>query len=67
VTKPKHRQPLDKLQVANAQAKHAAAVTALSKRFDKLGTDIAGMTKQLDQVRADLDHIENSPGQRRLH
>jgi hypothetical protein len=65
--KPKPRAALDKLAGSDALAKHVAGVTALAKRFDKLGTDISGIQKRLDQILADLDHVENSPGQRRLH
>jgi hypothetical protein len=64
---PLRRASLDKLAGSNALAKHVAGVAALSKRFDKLGTDISGIQKRLDQILADLDHVENSPGQRRLH
>jgi len=59
--KPTHRQPLDKLQINQ----FSAGVTALSKRFDGLAGDVAGIRKSLDQMRADLDHMENNPGAKR--
>jgi hypothetical protein len=62
-----HRHPLDKLSGSNALAKHVSGVAALSKRFDKLGTDISGIQKRLDKIIVDLDHVENFPGQRRLN
>lgn len=63
--KPKHRQPLDKLQSGDALVKFTARVTDLSKRFNELAGDVADIRKSLDQMRADLDHIENNPGAKR--
>jgi len=65
-TKPTHRASLDKLQCGDALGQHVAGVTALSKRFGELGADVLGMQKRLDQIRADLDHVENNPGAKRV-
>jgi hypothetical protein len=65
--KPKHRQPLDKLQAGISTDQFAAGVTALKKSYDAMGNTVVTMQKRLDQMRADLDHIENNPGARRLH
>jgi hypothetical protein len=65
--KPKHRQPLDKLLTGISTDQIAAGVTALSKSYDRMGGTVADMQKRLDQIRADLDHVENNPGARRLH
>jgi hypothetical protein len=50
--KPKHRQPLDKLQGSNAAAQIAVGVAALNKRFDAMGGTVADMQKQIDRARA---------------
>ena len=62
--KPTQRQPLDKLQ-GSAAGDFSARAEALSKRFDELSGDIAGIRKSLEQMRADLDHCENRPGEKR--
>lgn len=59
--KPASRQPLDKLRFNQ----FSAGVTELSKRFAGLADDIAGLRKSLEQMRADLDHMENRPGEKR--
>ncbi len=59
--KPKDRQPLDKLTAGNFSAR----AEALSKRFDELAGDVADIRKSLEQMRADLDHCENRPGEKR--
>jgi hypothetical protein len=64
--KAKHRQPLDKLQRSDALAKHVASVTALTKRYATLGGTVVNLQKCLDQIRADLDHVENNPGAKRI-
>jgi hypothetical protein len=61
-----HRQPMDKLQRGNAAAQHVDGVNELAKRFAKLGSDISDMTKQLSQLAADLDHVQNNPGEKRI-
>jgi hypothetical protein len=63
--KPKHRQSLDKLQGSTTVADVSAGVTTLRKSFDAMGGTVGDMQKRLDQMRADLDHIENSPGAKR--
>jgi hypothetical protein len=57
--KPKHRQPLDKLQRSAAVAKHVAGVAALAKRFEKLGADVFEMQKRIDQIEAGLMRVED--------
>ena len=59
--KPLPRAGLDKLAGSNALAKHVSGVAALSKRFDKLGTDISGMTVQISKISADLALVEDHP------
>jgi hypothetical protein len=63
--KPTHRQPLDKLQRGDAMVKFVAKVADLAKRHDELAADFAEIRKSLDQMRSDLDHCANSPGQKR--
>ena len=50
--KPKHRQPLDKLQASTTAEQLSADVAVLSKRFDGMGGTVADMQKQLDRARA---------------
>jgi hypothetical protein len=65
--KPQHRQPLDKLQRGTTTVEQfTTGVTALAKSYDVMGSAVADMQKRIDQMRADLDHALNSPGQRRL-
>jgi hypothetical protein len=65
--KPSARTAFNKLQgSATAVDRFAAGVVALSKSYDAMGGTVAGMQKRIDQMRADLDHAVNSPGQRRL-
>jgi hypothetical protein len=64
--KPKHRQPLDKLQGSTTVADVTAGGTALTKSYAALGGTVADMLKRLDQARADLDHIQNNPGEKRI-
>ncbi len=63
---PKHRRPLDKLQGSAAVADVSAGVTALTKNYAVMGGTVAEMQKRLDQARADLDHIQNNPGEKRI-
>jgi hypothetical protein len=63
--KPKYRQPLDKLQGSTTVANVSAGVTTLNKSYGAMGDTVADMQKRLDQMRADLDHIENNPGAKR--
>jgi hypothetical protein len=63
--KPEHRQPRDKLQRGDAAGDVSARAEALRKRYDAIGNDLSDLTKQLDQLRADLDHIETNPGAKR--
>jgi hypothetical protein len=50
--RPKHRQPLDKLQTGISADQIAAGVTALNKSYDAMGGTVAEMQKQLDRARA---------------
>ena len=50
--KPKHRQPLDKLQGTVTVEQFSAGVTALAKSYDVMGHRVADMQKQLDRARA---------------
>jgi hypothetical protein len=60
--KPKHQQPLDKLQGITA-ADLSAGVTALSKSFDAMGGTLAKAKAQLSQIAADVEYLENfKPG-----
>jgi hypothetical protein len=63
--KPTRRASLDKLQRGDALVKFTAKVADLSKRYDELTGDFADIRKQLDQMRCDLDHCANSPGEKR--
>jgi hypothetical protein len=63
--KPTHRQPLDKLQGSTTVANLSAGVIALTKSYAAMGGTVAEMQKRLDQARADLDHIQNNPGEKR--
>jgi hypothetical protein len=53
--KPKHRQPLDKLQGTVTVAQFSAGVTELSKSYDRMSGTVADMQKQLDRARAGVD------------
>jgi hypothetical protein len=59
--KPARRASFDKLTAGDFSAR----AEALSKRFDELSDDIAGIRKSLLQMLADLDHCENRPGEKR--
>jgi hypothetical protein len=50
--KPKHRQPLDKLQASTTAGQLSADVAVLSKRFDGMGGTVADIQKQIDLARA---------------
>jgi hypothetical protein len=60
---PLRRATFDKLQSADQIALGAAA---LAKTYDAMGGTVADMQKRLDQIRADLDHVENNPGAKRI-
>jgi hypothetical protein len=63
--KPLRRASFDKLHRSFAAAQFMADVIALSKRYDVLGGTVADMQKRLNQIAADIDHLENTPGQKR--
>ncbi len=50
--KPKHRQPLDKLQACTTAAQLSAGAATLNKHFDGRGGTVADMQKQIDRARA---------------
>jgi predicted nucleic acid-binding Zn-ribbon protein len=64
--KPRHRQPLDKLRTGISAGQIALGAAALAKTYDAMGGTVADMQKRLDQIRADLDHVENNPGAKRI-
>ena len=57
--KPKHRQPLDKLQGSTTAGQLSADVTALSKSYAAMSNNLAGMTAQLAKIAADVEYLEN--------
>jgi hypothetical protein len=60
--KPKHRQPMDKLQGSTA-ADLSTGVTALRKSYDVIGNDVSDITAQLSKIAADVEYLENfKPG-----
>ena len=52
--KPKHRQPLDKLQGSTTATQLSAGTATLNKRFDGMGSTVADIQKQLDRARAGI-------------
>lgn len=70
--KPKSDKRVDfnKLHTGKTDAgQFAADAAALTKRFDGMAHTASVMTAQVEQLVADLDHIENFPGhpRRLLH
>jgi hypothetical protein len=67
--KPKHRQPLDKLQGSTA-ADLSTGVTALRKSYDVIGNDVSDIAAQLSKIADDVAYLQNfSPSSliRRMH
>jgi hypothetical protein len=61
--KPKHRQPLDKLQGSTSAAQLSAGADTLNKSFDAIGGTLAKARSQLAQIAADVEYLENfTPG-----
>jgi hypothetical protein len=61
--KPKHRQPLDKLQGSTAAAQLSVGADTLNKGFTAMGGTLAKARGQLDQIAADVEYLENfTPG-----
>jgi hypothetical protein len=60
LAKPKHRQPLDKLQAGNIAAQLSMGAAALSKRFDAMGGTVADLQKQLDRARAGIERCADA-------
>ena len=58
--KPKHQQPLDKLQGSTTGAQPSAGLEALSKSYNAMGSTLADMQKQLDRARAGVTLYANA-------
>jgi hypothetical protein len=61
--KPKHQQPLDKLQGTVTVEQFSSGVTALSKSYAAMGGTVADLRKRVDHIAADVEYLENfTPG-----